>query len=109
MPPSPPPWSHDGAPCGTSRASPVFLSNAASLCRKKKREAAHQTWLVSDADTALVWAAAINDSLKQQGRRRGRASGPGRRLLVLVNPVSGTGDSRSRWDKILRFAAGRAT
>ncbi len=59
---------------------------------------------MSDAGTARTWATAINDSLKggKDGCGRGRASGPGRRLLVLINPVSGTGDSRPKWNKILR-------
>ncbi|CAM9730987.1 unnamed protein product, partial [Ectocarpus sp. 8 AP-2014] len=75
-------------------------------CRKNKRRAAHQTWLASDPDTAQHWATEINNRLRQsQGREedleRGKR-GPGRRLLVLVNPVSGTGESRSTWEKTLR-------
>ncbi|CBN76438.1 Sphingosine kinase [Ectocarpus siliculosus] len=75
-------------------------------CRKNKRRATHQTWLASDPDTAQHWATEINNRLRQsQGREedleRGNR-GPGRRLLVLVNPVSGTGESRSTWEKTLR-------
>ncbi|CAM9303527.1 unnamed protein product [Ectocarpus fasciculatus] len=76
------------------------------VCRKNKRRAAHQTWLVSDSDTAQQWATEINNRLRQsqgqeEGLERGKR-GPGRRLLVLVNPVSGTGESRSTWEKTLR-------
>ncbi|CAM9497312.1 unnamed protein product, partial [Hapterophycus canaliculatus] len=79
--------------------------------RSKRRKAAHKTWLVSDAGTAHRWATAINDRLKigpgqpDDGREESlerTKSGPGRRLLVLVNPVSGKGGSRSTWDKTLR-------
>lgn len=105
-----------------------------SLCRRRKRKAAHQTWLSSDAGTAEKWATAINDNLrgigssdKKEGvREDGVDVGIGieqsqggpevrqrrqRRLLVLVNPVSGTGGSRSIFNNTLRLvkvlAAGR--
>ncbi|CAN0280242.1 unnamed protein product, partial [Ectocarpus sp. 12 AP-2014] len=75
-------------------------------CRKNKRRAAHQTWLASDPDTAQHWATEINNRLRRsQGREEGLEGGkrgPGRRLLVVVNPVSGTGESRSTWEKTLR-------
>lgn len=100
------------------------------LCRRKKRKATHQTWLVSDEGTAQKWATAINDSLQGRGLGEGeeeeeeegvredgvdvdngqRQSGTGRRalrrrrLLVLINPVSGTGGSRSIWKNTLRLA-----
>lgn len=79
---------------------------------------------MSDADTAQTWATAINDVLTnaQQNQsdsiyddggaaesaevgRGGMVCGPGRRLLVLINPVSGTGNSRSAWEKTLRLVA----
>lgn len=91
------------------------------LCRRKKRKAAHQAWLVPDAGVAQKWATAINDSLKGRGLEgEGKDAGEDgvgvdigqgtrrlerqrrRRLLVLINPVSGTGGSRSIWNNTLR-------
>lgn len=45
-----------------------------------------------------------NEGSVETGVERAK-SGPGRRLLVLVNPVSGKGDSRSTWEKTLRLVA----
>lgn len=77
-----------------------------SLCHREERRAAHQAWLVSSASTAERWATAINDILKSCGgsndANSGAVIGPGRRLLVLINPVSGTGGSRSAWEETLR-------
>lgn len=97
------------------------------LCRRKQRKAAHQTWLVPDAGTAQKWATAINDSLKgtgsskeeegegdaredgaaaadkDNGQRQGGSERRQRRLLVLINPVSGTGGSRSIYNNTLRL------
>eukprot|EP00903_Cladosiphon_okamuranus_P016711 g15404.t1 len=121
-------------PGGNTTEKETGCSASTGLCRRKKRKAAHQTWLVSDVGIAQKWATAINDSLngigkdKEEGegtredgvdididtgmgQRQGRQgeSMPihrteqrQRRLLVLINPVSGTGGSRSVWNNTLR-------
>eukprot|EP00904_Undaria_pinnatifida_P009066 jgi/Undpi1/528/HiC_scaffold_10.g03992.m1 len=77
-------------------------------CGSTTRNAAHQIWLASDAGIAAKWATAINDRLKvdrqsSDGSIEGaRVVGPGRRLLVLINPASGQGRSRSAWDDTLQ-------
>lgn len=71
-----------------------------------KRSATHKTWLVSSAEVSAAWAEAINDALRRRHLnpvlRSERAIGPGRRLLVLINPVSGTGSSLTAWKNTLR-------
>ncbi|CAM9627446.1 unnamed protein product [Choristocarpus tenellus] len=68
----------------------------ASRC-DQKRCAGHLQWLVRDGDTARRWSDAIN--LRAGGQH---SDGSPRRLLVVINPVSGTGDGRSIWSSTLR-------
>eukprot|EP00752_Nemacystus_decipiens_P001239 g1238.t1 len=111
-------------PGGDSTEKQAGCAASGGLCRRKKRKAAHQTWLVSDAGTAESWATAINDSLKgvgpsgggegarvgcadvdmdiEQSRRESGRQRRQRRLLVLINPVSGTGSSLSIYNNTLR-------
>lgn len=108
-------------PLGFSYISPSPLVPVSSVSRyclplrsrtndagrsRGKRSAAHKTWLVSSAEVAAAWAAAINDALRRSylnpALKSKRAIGPGRRLLVLINPVSGTGGSLTAWKNTLR-------
>lgn len=84
------------------------------LCPKQRRQASHLELVTSDGAVARKWATAINNILggvgepesisEEQGSRiRSRRSvGPGRRLLVLINPISGRGRSLSIWKNTLR-------
>ncbi|CAN0171420.1 unnamed protein product, partial [Discosporangium mesarthrocarpum] len=60
------------------------------------------TWLVKDGETAKTWATAINTRV---GSGWGADGKPSRKLLVFINPVSGTGKGRSIWSTTLRCDA----